>query len=88
MNSQGEMIALLDDGTEQEIAGSPVLKQEPINRQLTLFIEDFVLCRLVTKKTELWVPGIVRNVPSPFSLPKNMYLIEVYQPGPKHVCST
>ncbi len=70
---------------EQEAFGHIFLPINDSQNQTNLFLNDCVLVRQMRETEEYWAPGLVMSLPSPFTLPSNLYMIQVYDPVPKQV---
>jgi len=70
---------------EQEAIGHILLPINSLQNETNLFLNDCVLVRQMREMEEYWAPGLVLSLPSPFTLPANLYMIQVYDPLPKQV---
>jgi hypothetical protein len=81
----GRSIILFDMDIEQEAIGHILLPLNNLQNQTNLFLNDRVLVRQMREMEEYWSPGLVLSLPSPFTLPANLYMIQVHDPLPKQV---
>lgn len=82
---EGAVVIVFDDGTIQDLTDRQFVHEDVDSFLLSVFIEDSVLCRVVTRFDEYWLPGIIRSVPTKFSLPKNLYAVQVFDPEIRNV---
>ncbi|CAF3336880.1 unnamed protein product [Rotaria sp. Silwood1] len=84
-NQDDRTVVLFDMDIEQEASGHTLLPVNISNSQLSLFQHDYVLVRQSKETEEYWAPGLVLCLPSPYGLPSNLYMIQIYDPTPKQI---
>jgi hypothetical protein len=83
--SDGYLMVLFDMEVEQEALGHVLLPTSNLASQSSLFLNDCVLVRQMRHNEEFWAPGLVTGLPTTFTLPANVYMIQVYDPTPREV---
>jgi hypothetical protein len=85
LNAGNQSIVLSNMNIEQDLSRQLCIPIDSSSSMSILFATDHVLVRQTRNQHEYWAPGIIRCLPTPISLPKGLYRVEIYDPTGRSV---
>ncbi|UJR25800.1 hypothetical protein I4U23_007150 [Adineta vaga] len=85
LGSDGRLMVLFDMEIHQEVISYIVLSTNKSSNYSALFLNDPVLVRQMRGSEEYWTPGLVMGLPGAFTLPSDVYMIQIDYPNPQRI---